>query len=223
MADQAGGARAVTIAVDGPAASGKGTLARRLAAHFGLAHLDTGGLYRAVAARMLRLGQDPADAEAGEQAAQNLEDQDRNAPNLRAEEVGQAASIVSAHPPVRAALLAYQRSFAATPPGAVLDGRDIGTVVCPEADGKIYLDASLEARAERRVKELRLRGAESIESRVLQEMRDRDARDSGRAVAPLVAADDALKIDTTGLTPDEVFDRALSYLAARLDIPGRAL
>jgi len=208
---------AIVIAVDGPAASGKGTLARRLAEHFGLRHLDTGGLYRAVAARMLRLGEDPADAQSGENAAKNLEEQDRNAPNLRAEEVGQAASIVSAHPPVRAALLAYQRAFAATPPGAVLDGRDIGTVVCPEANGKIYLDASVEARAERRVKELRLRGVESIESRVLQEMQDRDARDSGRAVAPLKAAEDALKIDTTGLTPDAVFDRALTYLAARLE------
>jgi len=211
------GTPAIVIAVDGPAASGKGTLGRRLAEHFGLRHLDTGGLYRAVAARMLRLGEDPANAQAGEEAANNLQDQDRNAPNLRAEEVGQAASIVSAHPPVRAALLTYQRAFAATPPGAVLDGRDIGTVVCPEADGKIYLDASVEARAERRVKELRLRGVESIESRVLQEMQDRDARDSGRAVAPLKAADDALKIDTTGLTPDAVFDRALTYLAARLE------
>ena len=207
----------VVIAVDGPAASGKGTLARRLAKHFGLLHLDTGGLYRAVAARMLRLGEDPSDSEAGEKAAKNLEDRDRSAPNLRAETVGQAASVVSAHPPVRAALLVYQRAFATTPPGAVLDGRDIGTVVCPEANGKIYLDASIEARAMRRVKELRLRGAESIESRVLQEMQDRDARDSGRAVAPLKPAKDALKIDTTFLTPDEVFDRALTYIAARLE------
>lgn len=218
MAEAAPAATAVTIiAVDGPAASGKGTLARRLAEHFGLKHLDTGGLYRAVAVRVLRHGGDPTDESAGQQAALNLEAQDRDAPNLRAEEVGRAASIVSAHPKVRAALLAYQRKFAGAPPGAVLDGRDIGTVVCPEADGKIYLDASLEARAKRRVKELRLRGVESIESRVLQEMQDRDARDSGRAIAPLKAAHDALKIDTTGLSPDEVFDRALSYLAARLD------
>ena len=210
------GKLAVKIAVDGPAASGKGTLARRLAAHFGLSHLDTGGLYRAVAVRVLRLGGDPSDEIAGENAAQNLETKDLEAPNLRAEEVGQAASFVSAHPAVRAALLVYQRNVAATLPGAVLDGRDIGTVVCPEADAKIYLDASVEARAKRRVKELRLRGVESIESRVLQEMQDRDARDSGRAVAPLRAADDALKIDTTDLSPDEVFDRALSYVAARL-------
>ena len=207
----------VTIAVDGPAASGKGTLARRLADHFGLNHLDTGRLYRAVAVRVLRQGGDPADEASGETAAQNLETQDLETPNLRAEEVGQAASIVSAHPKVRAALLIYQRDFAATPPGAVLDGRDIGTVVCPAAGAKIYLDASLETRAKRRVKELRLRGVESIESRVLQEMQDRDARDSGRAVAPLKAAEDALTMDTTDLSPDEVFDRALSYIAARLE------
>ncbi len=210
------GKPAVKIAVDGPAASGKGTLARRLADHFGLSHLDTGGLYRAVALRVLGQGGDPSDETTGENAAQNLEKRDLEAPNLRAEEVGRAASIVSAHPAVRAALLVYQRTFAATSPGAVLDGRDIGTVVCPEADAKIYLDASVEARAKRRVKELRLRGVESIESRVLQEMEDRDARDSGRAVAPLRAADDALRIDSTDLSPDEVFDRALSYIAERL-------
>ena len=209
--------RTVIIAVDGPAASGKGTLARRLAASFGLGHLDTGGLYRAVASRMLRQGGDPADETAGAKAAQNLEQKDLEAPDLRAEEVGQAASVVSAHAGVREALLAYQRQFAATPPGAVLDGRDIGTVVCPEADGKIYLEAPVEVRARRRVKELRLRGVESIESRVLQEMQDRDARDSGRAVAPLRAAADALKIDTSDLSPEEVFDRALSYLTPRLD------
>ena len=210
------GKPAVKIAVDGPAASGKGTLARRLADHFGLSHLDTGGLYRAVALRVLGQGGDPSDETTGENAAQNLEKRDLEAPNLRAEEVGRAASIVSAHPAVRAALLVYQRTFAATSPGAVLDGRDIGTVVCPEADAKIYLDASVETRAKRRVKELRLRGVESIESRVLQEMEDRDARDSGRAVAPLRAADDALRIDSTDLSPDEVFDRALSYIAERL-------
>ncbi len=209
--------RAVIIAVDGPAASGKGTLAKRLADRFALSHLDTGGLYRAVASRMLRQGGDPADETAGAKAAQNLEQKDLEAPDLRAEEVGQAASVVSAHAGVREALLAYQRQFAATPPGAVLDGRDIGTVVCPEADGKIYLEAPVEVRARRRVKELRLRGVESIESRVLQEMQDRDARDSGRAVAPLRAAADALKIDTSDLSPEEVFDRALSYLTARLD------
>ena len=210
------GKPAMKIAVDGPAASGKGTLARRLAGHFGLRHLDTGGLYRAVAVRVLCQGGDPSDETTGENAAQNLEKRDLEAPNLRSEEVGQAASIVSSHPAVRAALLVYQRTFAARSPGAVLDGRDIGTVVCPEADAKIYLDASIEARAKRRVKELRLRGVESIESRVLQEMQDRDARDSGRAVAPLRAADDALRIDTTDLSPDKVFDRALSYIAERL-------
>ncbi len=207
---------AIIIAVDGPAASGKGTLARRLADHLGLRHLDTGGLYRATAVRVLQGGGDLADAAAAEAVARNLADKDLKSPNLRDEEVGQAASILSAHPPVRAALLAYQRDFAATPPGAVLDGRDIGTVVCPEASAKIYLEASAEERAARRAKELRLRGVESIESRVLQEMQDRDARDSGRAVAPLKAAEDALTIETTGLTPDEVFDLALSHIAARV-------
>ena len=204
------------IAIDGPAAAGKGTLARRLADHFTLRHLDTGGLYRAAAVRLLESGGDPADAATAEAAARNLAENDLKSPHLRDEEVGQAASILSAHPPVRAALLAYQRDFAATPPGAVLDGRDIGTVVCPEATGKIYLEASAETRAARRAKELRLRGVESIESRVLQEMKDRDARDSGRAVAPLKAAEDALTIDTTDLSPDEVFDLALSYIAARV-------
>ena len=207
---------AIIIAVDGPAASGKGTLARRLADHFTLRHLDTGGLYRAAAVRLLESGGDPADAATAEAAARNLAENDLKSPQLRDEAGGQAASILSAHPPVRAALLAYQRDFAATPPGAVLDGRDIGTVVCPEATGKIYLEASAETRAARRAKELRLRGVESIESRVLQEMKDRDARDSGRAVAPLKAAEDALTIDTTGLSPDEVFDLALSYIAARV-------
>jgi cytidylate kinase len=207
---------AIIIAVDGPAASGKGTLARRLADHFGLRHLDTGGLYRAAAVWVLRTGGDPADATACEAAARNIAEKDLNSPKLRDEEVGQAASILSAHPAVREALLAYQRDFAGTPPGAVLDGRDIGTVVCPEASAKIYLEASAEIRAARRAKELRLRGVESIESRVLQEMKDRDARDSGRAVAPLKAAEDALTIDTTGLTPDQVFDRALKFIAAQL-------
>ena len=207
---------AFIIAVDGPAASGKGTLARRLADHFGLRRLDTGGLYRAAAVRVLRTGGDPADATASEAAARNIAEKDLNSPKLRDEEVGQAASILSAHPAVREALLAYQRDFAGTPPGAVLDGRDIGTVVCPEASAKVYLEASAEIRAARRAKELRLRGVESIESRVLQEMKDRDARDSGRAVAPLMAAEDALTIDTTGLTPDQVLDRALRFIAAQL-------
>jgi len=211
------GTGVLIIAVDGPAASGKGTLACRLADHLGLRHLDTGGLYRAVGARVLRDSDDPADAGASEAAACNLTESDLKAPNLRDEEVGQAASILSVHSSVRAALLAYQRDFANTLPGAVLDGRDIGTVVCPEAAAKIYLAASPEVRAARRAKELRLHGVESIESRVLQEMKDRDARDSGRAVAPLKAAEDALTIDTTGHSADEVFDLALSFIAARVD------
>ena len=202
----------VTIAVDGPAASGKGTLARRLADHFGLNHLDTGGLYRAVAVRVLRQGGDPADEASGETAAQNLETQDLEAPNLRAEEVGQAASIVSAHPKVRAALLIYQRDFAATPPGAVLDGRDIGTVVCPDADAKLFITATVEVRAERRFKELRERGLDAIHGRVLADMEERDARDQDRAVSPLEPAKDAYQLDTSDLDADQVFAAALGFI-----------
>ena len=208
------------IAIDGPAAAGKGTLARRLAEHFGLAFLDTGLLYWAVGMNIVRSGADSNDPVLAEAAAKALTPKDLEAEDLRTDAAADAASRVSAVPGVRAQLLEFQRHFAADPPGGakgtVLDGRDIGTVVCPEADAKIYLDASVEARAKRRVKELRLRGVESIESRVLQEMQDRDARDSGRAVAPLRAADDALRIDTTDLSPDKVFDRALSYIAERL-------
>ena len=205
----------VTIAVDGPAASGKGTLARRLADHFGLNHLDTGGLYRAVAVRVLRQGGDPADEASGETAAQNLETQDLEAPNLRAEEVGQAASIVSAHPKVRAALLIYQRDFAATPPGAVLDGRDIGTVVCPNADIKLFISAAVAVRAKRRVKELQERGLEAIYARVLEDMKERDARDQARAVSPLEPAKNAYPLDTSDLDADQVFERVLEYISSR--------
>ena len=205
------------IAIDGPAAAGKGILAKRLAEHFGLALMDTGLIYRAVGMNVVRAGGDPEDAEAATAVAEQISAADLDVGDLRSDTAADAASKVSVVPGVRAALLAFQREFAANPSGgAVLDGRDIGTVVCPEADAKIYLDASVEARAKRRVKELRLRGVESIESRVLQEMQDRDARDSGRAVAPLKAAEDALTMDTTDLSPDEVFDRALSYIAERL-------
>lgn len=210
------GQRPIVIAVDGPAAAGKGTLGRRLAEHFGLRHLDTGLLYRAVAARVLRSGGDPSDPAAAVAAAQSLMPEDLEDPSLREERVSQAASQVASLDAVRAALLDYQRDFANTPPGAVLDGRDIGTVVCPDATAKLYLDASVETRAKRRAKELRSRGVESIESRVLQEMKERDARDSAREVAPLAPAGDALKIDTTDASPDEVFERALSFVASRV-------
>ena len=206
------------IALDGPAASGKGTLARRLAAHYGLRHLDTGALYRAVALRLLRSGGDPAVAAQAADAAEALGDADLAEPALRDEAVGAAASVVAAHGAVRRALLGYQRAFARRPPGAVLDGRDIGTVVCPDAPIKIYLEAAAGTRAARRLRELRSRGVTGIESRVLDEMTARDARDRRRDSAPLRPAEDACRIDTTALGPDEVFERAVAIVDARLPV-----
>ena len=207
------------IAIDGPAASGKGTLARRLARRFGLAHLDTGKLYRATALAVLEAGADPSDTGAAEKAAQTLDFARLDDPRLLREDVARASSLVAAIPAVRAALLAAQRSFANRPPGAargaVLDGRDIGTVVCPDATVKLFLTASAETRAERRAKELRERGAAAIYDTVLEGMKERDARDSERRVAPLSAAPDAVTIDTTRLDPDQVFEQA-SGLIARL-------
>ena len=204
------------IAVDGPAAVGKGTLARRLAKHYGLRHLDTGSLYRATALRVLRSGGDPAAEAEAEAAANGITDDDLGDPALRNEDVGQAASVVAAHGAVRRALLGYQRAFAARPPGAVLDGRDIGTVVCPDAPVKFYLEASTEVRAARRLCELRSRGLESIESRVLDEIIARDARDRRRSAAPMKPAADACRIDTTALGPDDVFEQAVAIADARL-------
>ncbi|MGO8916527.1 MAG: (d)CMP kinase [Stellaceae bacterium] len=204
------------IAIDGPAASGKGTLARRLARHFGLRHLDTGGLYRAVARRVLDAGGDPADAAAAEAAAKAVRAGDLGDPRLREEGVAQAASVVAAIPAVRRALLAFQRDFARQKPGAVLDGRDIGTVICPEAEAKLFVTASLEARAARRVQELRERGETAIYEAVLQDMKDRDARDSHRRAAPLVPADDAFVLDTTALDADAAFAAALAFIGRKL-------
>jgi CMP/dCMP kinase len=207
----------VIIAVDGPAASGKGTLAKRLAAHFGLAHLDTGRLYRATALRALLAGADPADPAAATAAARAVTEADLDDPRLREERVAQGASVVAAIPEVRAALLEFQRRFAATPPGAVLDGRDIGTVVCPDAIAKLFVTASLEARAARRFKELQAKGKRAIYERVLQDMQDRDARDRGRRTAPMTPADDALVLDTTGLDVEAAFAAALDFVAGKLD------
>ena len=206
----------LVIAVDGPAAAGKGTLARGLAAHYGLRHLDTGSLYRATALRVLRSGGDPEREAEAAAAANGITDDDLNDPALRAEDVGQAASVVAAHGAVRQALLDYQRAFAARSPGAVLDGRDIGTVVCPDARVKFYLEATAEVRAARRLCELRSRGVESIESRVLDEIIARDARDRRRSAAPLKPAADACRIDTSALGPDEVFERAVAVVDSRL-------
>ena len=205
------------IAVDGPVAAGKGTLARRLAEALDCAYLDTGSIYRAVAARILAGGGDPEDPATAAAAARALTPADLERDDLRLEQVGQAASQVAAIPAVREALLAFQRDFASRPPGgkggAVLDGRDIGTVVCPDADKKFFLIASVEARAARRHKELIARGERSIYARVLQDLRERDARDSGRATAPLRAADDAVRLDTSGMDADEAFAVAMAEIA----------
>lgn len=208
------------IAIDGSAGTGKGTLAKRLAAQFGLAHLDTGALYRAVGLAMLRVGADPANEEVAAENARNLDVSLMDSPDLRSETTGQAASRVAAMPAVRQALLDFQKDFAARPPGgaagAVLDGRDIGTVICPDADYKFYLDASLDRRVERRVRELQERGLPAISADVRQEMQDRDARDASRAVAPLKPAADAHVLDTTDLDADAVFRRALSFIEETL-------
>jgi len=209
----------VIIAVDGPAAAGKGTLARRLAEAFDFAHLDTGLIYRAVAARLLDAGQDPKDPEAAAEAAGGITAQELENPALRGEAVSQGASVVAVNPAVRRALLAFQRDFAARPPGgkpgAVLDGRDIGTVVCPAAEIKFYVTASPETRAARRHKELLGRGEKSIYARVLQEVLDRDARDSGRQAAPLRPAEDAIVLDTTEMDADAAFEAALQIIVSR--------
>ncbi len=212
------------IAVDGPAASGKGTLARRLAAHFGLAHLDSGLLYRATARRLLDTGADPADATAAAAAARAVDLAGLDPDALRDEATTDAASVVAAHPGVRAALFDVQRGFAARPPGgapgAVIDGRDIGTVICPDAAVKIFVDADVEVRARRRHKELRARGLKSIYSSVLRDMRERDARDRSRATAPLVPAEDACVLDTTECDEDSVFHGALAFIASRTPLDG---
>ena len=204
------------VAIDGPAASGKGTVARRLAAHFGYAHLDTGALYRAVALAALRAGGDPADPAAAAAAARGLDPALAGDPEIRSARVGAAASRAAAFAGVRAALLDLQRRFAAAPPGgapgAVLDGRDIGTVVCPGAERKIFVVADLETRAGRRHRELLARGEASIYARVLADLRERDARDSGRADAPLRKAGDAMELDTTRLDPDAAFERARAFV-----------
>ncbi|GAA0594355.1 (d)CMP kinase [Caenispirillum bisanense] len=209
-------ARPMVVAIDGPAASGKGTLARRLAQHFGYSYLDTGSLYRAVGFAVLQAGGDPADAATAEAPARRLDPALVTDDRLRTDAVAQAASKVAAIPEVRAALLDFQRRFAAEPPdgaaGAVLDGRDIGTVVCPDADRKMFVTASLDVRARRRFEELRGKGLDVIESAVLQDMVDRDARDAGRAVAPLAPAEDAMIVDTSDLDAEQVFALAVRYV-----------
>jgi cytidylate kinase len=210
----------VVIAIDGPAASGKGTLARRIAEHFGYAHLDTGALYRAVGMTALRQGGDPADPVLSERIARSLNFVDLDDPDLRTREAGPAASKVAVHPGVRAALLTFQRNFAKHPPqgapGAVLDGRDIGTVICPDADVKLFITANPEIRAHRRYLEATKRGETTPESDILADIASRDARDSGRAQAPLAKAHDALLLDTTDLDIEAAVALALGLVTNAL-------
>lgn len=202
----------IIIAIDGPAASGKGTLARRLAEHLNLEYLDTGSLYRAVGMKIIYAGKDPANLSDALEAAQNIDIEDLANPRLRQERIGQAASVVSAFPEVRAALLEFQRNFAKKSAisgrGAVLDGRDIGTVVCPDADFKFFITATLFARAKRRHKELEGQGIEVIFESVLEDLRERDERDERRNVAPMRPADDAYIVDSSKLDASEVFKTA---------------
>ena len=209
----------IVIAVDGPTASGKGTLARRLARHFGYAYLDTGALYRATALRVLR-GGGGEDVDTAVAAARSIGPGELDDPALRAEATGNMASRVAAMQPVRDALFALQQDFAANPPGgaggAVLDGRDIGTVVCPEAAVKLFITASPEARARRRHLELTGQGVDIEYTTVLEDLRSRDARDSGRANAPLAKAADAVLIDTTELDIEAAFSAALQACLSRI-------
>jgi cytidylate kinase len=209
------------IAIDGPAASGKGTLAMRIAAHFGLAFLDTGLLYRAVARDVKRAGSALEDERAATQAAHQLDAATLDDPALRGVGAGEAASIVARIPQVRTALLEFQRAFARTPPGAVLDGRDIGTVVCPDADVKIFVTASPEVRAQRRHLE-RLGRAESVTyEAVLADIRRRDERDASREAAPMRPAADAVLLDTSNLDIEAAFDTAVGVITKKVGQRGR--
>ena len=204
----------LVVAIDGPAAAGKGTLARRLAAALGLPYLDTGLLYRATASRVLDAGGDPADPEAAIAAAAALAPSDLDRSDLRTPAVDRAAASVASIPGVRAALLAFQRAFGCAS-GAVLDGRDIGTVIFPDAGVKLFVTASVAARAERRWRELLGRAVAADLQTVTDDMAARDAADAARAAAPLRPADDAVTLDTTTLTPDEAFARAMAIIRDR--------
>jgi cytidylate kinase len=204
------------IAVDGPAASGKGTIARALARHYGLPHLDTGKLYRATGLAVRMAGGDPNDVAAATAAARGLDPALLDDPDLMSGENAQNASIVSAHPSVRAALLETQRAFAAQPGGAVLDGRDIGTVIAPHASAKLFVTATPEVRAERRHRELAAKGDPADFASVLADIEARDARDSGRSAAPLRRADDAALLDTSELSIDAAVQRAIALVEAAI-------
>src|SRR5262244_3642790 len=202
------------IAIDGPAASGKGTLGKQLAAHYGLRHLDTGLIYRAVAKALLDAGHSPANRARAVAAAEAIDPSRLDEPALKSQAVGEAASLVSAVPEVRKAVLAFQRDFGRAPPGAVLDGRDIGTVIFPDADVKIYVDATPEVRARRRAAEIAGAGGTVSEAEVLADIRRRDERDTRRATAPLRAAPDAHLLDTSHLDIDAAFRAAIDIVEA---------
>ncbi len=210
------------IAIDGPAASGKGTLGKRIAAHYSLIHLDTGKLYRAVARDTLAAGANPSDQDAALAAAEALDLGTLGDPFLMDGRLGEAASIVASHAAVRAALLAYQRAFARRKPGSVLDGRDIGTVICPEADVKLFVTAAPEERARRRYRELCDAGNSISEADVLADIKRRDERDKNRAAAPLRMAEDAVLLDTTNLDIDAAFKAAIALIDAAMGRAGQA-
>jgi cytidylate kinase len=210
------------IAIDGPAASGKGTLAKRIATHFRLAHLDTGLLYRAVARDVRKASGALDDPAAAATAAINLDPGTLDDPGLRDPGLGEAASVVARIPEVRAAMLDYQRAFAQRPGGAVLDGRDIGTVVCPDADVKLYVTASQEVRAERRYREKLGRGEAVVLAAVLDDIQRRDERDAGREASPMRPADDAFLLDTSNLDIEAAFDTAVGVILRKVAQRGRA-
>lgn len=205
------------IAIDGPAAAGKGTIALKLAKHYGLNHLDTGLLYRAIGRLMTEQGLDLDNAAEAGAVARRLTPKDLDHPELRGREAGELASRVAVHPEVRAALVEFQRAFARTPPGAVLDGRDIGTAICPNADVKIFVTASPEVRARRRTDELNAKGRNVPYERILAEILERDERDSHRSAAPLRQADDAVRLDTTALDAEAAFAAAVAIVEAGHD------
>ena len=210
------------IAIDGPAASGKGTLGNLVAAHYRFAYLDTGTLYRAVARDTVARGEDPADPHAALASAKLLDPNTLGDPALRGPGLGEAASLVAKHSEVRGALLAYPRAFAAAKQGAVLDGRDIGTVICPEAEVKLFVTATPEERARRRYRELKEAGMAMSEADVLADIRRRDERDAGRAAAPLRRAPDAHLLDTTNLDIDAAFRAAIDLIDAAMGRAGYA-
>jgi cytidylate kinase len=207
----------LVIAVDGPAASGKGTVAEGLARHYGLPYLDTGTLYRAVALGVLSAGRDPNDADAAARVARLVDPRLTDPAAIRSPDVGAAASVVAAHPAVRAALRDLQAAFAQQPGGAVLDGRDIGTVIAPLARAKLFVTATPEVRADRRFRQHLATGLEVSRATVLADILERDARDSGRGTAPLAQADDAVLLDTTHLTIEAAADAARRIVEAARD------